>query len=74
MRCRGAVQAGCGYLCGYSRNGKQLTTKMASEALADVFENERMTEREVVRAENRLEIPLHVEFNIVCGMAVEVGA
>ena len=39
---------------------------MASEDLTQVFENERMANRLVVAAASCLEIPLHVEVNIVC--------
>lgn len=43
--------------------------KMASEDLAQVFENERRADRRVVARASCLDILLHVEVNIVCGLA-----
>ena len=48
---------------------ERLTTKMASEDLTQVFENERGADRRVVATASCLEIPLHVEVSIVCGLA-----
>ena len=48
---------------------EQLTTKMASEDLTQVFENERTADRRMVATASCLEILLHVEVNIVRGLA-----
>ena len=69
MRCPGAVQPEGEDLCGCARSRERLTTKMASEDLMQVFENERTANRRVVATANCLEISLHVEVNIVCGLA-----
>ena len=42
---------------------------MASEDLTEDFENERAVDRRAVATASRLEIPLHVEVNIVYGLA-----
>jgi len=47
----------------------ELTTKMASEDLTEVLANERTADRRVTVTESCLEIPLHVEVNIVRGLA-----
>ena len=69
MRCPGADQPEGDCLYGCTRNEEQLTTKMASEDLADVFENERTADRRAVATATCLEIPLHVKLNIVHGLA-----
>jgi hypothetical protein len=68
MRCPGAVQTEGVYLCGCTRNEGQLTTKIASEDLVHDFENERTADRRVAAATSCLDIPLHAELNIVCGL------
>jgi len=69
MRYPGAVQPEGEDLCGCTRSKERLTMKMASEDLAHVFENERRADRRAVARASCLEIPLHVEVNIVCGLA-----
>ena len=69
MWCPGAVQPEAEYLHGCARCKRRLTTKMASEDLEEVFENERTTDRRVAATASCLEIPLHVEVSIVCGLA-----
>ena len=69
MRCPGAVQPEGEDLCGCTRSRERLTTKIASEDLTQVFENGRTADRRVIATASCLEIPLHVEVNIICGLA-----
>jgi hypothetical protein len=70
MRYPGAVQPEGEGLRGCTRNKKRLTMKMASDDLRGVFENERTADPRVVTTASCLEIPLRVELNIVCGLAL----
>ena len=56
-------------ICVGAPGAKELTTKMASEDLAEVFANERTADRRATVTASCLEIPLHVEVNIVRGLA-----
>ena len=69
MWCPGAVQPEGEHSCACTRNEERLTTKMASEDLAGVFEYERMADRWIVATVICLETLLQVELNIVRRLA-----
>ena len=56
-------------ICVGAPGAKELTTKMASEDLAEVFPNGRAAGRRATVTASCLEIPLHVEVNMVRGLA-----
>ena len=56
-------------ICVGALGAKELTTKIASEDLAEVFANERTADRRATVTASCLEIPLHSKVSIVRTLA-----